>query len=307
MQSSYSNHCGNTSVDYEYAGFWVRLAAYLLDSIVVFFALLIVRLVLSGVLAAVKGTVLGGNILFQYDLKDIILYIAEALYFILCTYYTGTTLGKKAMNLQVIPAGREGRLGLLTVIYRETAGRFLSGVIMGVGYFMIGIDREKRGIHDILCDTRVVYGKKIKVFRIEKVFTPLAEPMGRVPAPEEMPRTYAMQKGDTQPYAAAEEKSQAYAGRAETGTKQAPLTGEMSEKVPAAAHMPWDGPYISPEESSYPDAAKAAEAIRKPGIPAVPKEGQEPAAQTVPKEDKEPDMSTMPEEDQPEDAREPDV
>lgn len=185
MQNSYDN----SQAEYEYAGFWVRFAAYLIDSVIVFAALLVVRLVMSGFMAAVKGTVLGGNILFQYNLKDIVLYAAEAFYFILCTYYTGTTLGKKAMNLRVIRADGEERLGLLTVVYRETVGRFLSSVIMGIGYLMIGIDKEKRGIHDILCDTRVIYGKKIKVFKMERTFIPLAEPMGRVPDHEMNPQS----------------------------------------------------------------------------------------------------------------------
>lgn len=185
MQNSYDNG----QVKYEYAGFWVRLAAYLIDSILVFAALLVVRLAMSGFMAAVKGTVLGGNILFQYNLKDIVLYAAEVLYFILCTYYTGTTLGKKAMNLRVLRADGEEKLGFLTVVYRETVGRFLCSVIMGIGYLMVGIDKEKRGIHDILCDTRVIYAKKIKVFKMEQTFMPLAEPMGRVPSQEMNPQS----------------------------------------------------------------------------------------------------------------------
>lgn len=185
MQNSYDNG----QAKYEYAGFWVRLAAYLIDSAFVFAALLVVRIAMSGFMAAVKGTVLGGNILFQYNLKDIVLYAAEAFYFILCTYYTGTTIGKKAMNLRVIRADGKEKLGLLTVVYRETVGRFLCSVVMGIGYLMVGIDKEKRGIHDILCDTRVIYAKKIKVFKMEQRFTPLAEPMGRVPDYEMNPRS----------------------------------------------------------------------------------------------------------------------
>ena len=77
MQSSYSSSpkennksesqntesCGIQ--EYGYAGFWVRLAAYVLDSVVVFFALLVVRLAVSGVMAAPKDTVLAGNLLFH--------------------------------------------------------------------------------------------------------------------------------------------------------------------------------------------------------------------------------------------------
>ena len=119
MQNSYSNQ------EVVYAGFWVRLAAYVIDSLIVFFGLLIVRLFLSGIMSVLSGTWLGGNILFHYTLKDIVLYIFQVLYFILCTYLTGTTLGKRAMNLRVVSAEDGQGLTLLDVVYRETIGRFL--------------------------------------------------------------------------------------------------------------------------------------------------------------------------------------
>lgn len=279
MQNSYSNRCGEGLKDYEYAGFWVRLAAYLLDSVIVFFALLAVRLVMSGIMAAVKGTPLGGNILFHYDLKDIVLYVSEALYFILCTYYTGTTLGKKAMNLRVIYAGEEESLGLLTVVYRETVGRFLCGVIMGIGYILIGIDKEKRGIHDILCDTRVIYAKKIRVFKMETVFTPLAEPMGKVPGPEEMSGTYSMSARADERTVSASVDERTASARADERTASALVdertaVGVVDERAASASAnegaasapdmewkkkeeeggtpagapaMPWDAPYTRPE------------------------------------------------------------
>lgn len=149
-----------------YAGFWVRLAAYLIDSVIVFFMLLVVRAAVSGVSTVLYGTMLGGNILFNYTLKDIVLYLAETLYFILCTRYTGTTPGKRAMNLRVVCVDESGELDLLTVAYRETVGRFLCGISICIGYLIIGLDREKRGFHDMLCDTRVVYGKKVKVYPV---------------------------------------------------------------------------------------------------------------------------------------------
>lgn len=148
---------------FTFAGFWVRLAAYVIDSVIVFFALLFVRLFSSGVMSLAEGTPLGGNVLFTYTLKDIILYAFQVLYFILFTYYTGTTPGKRLMNLYVMSA--EGkRLSLTDVVYRETIGRFLCGATVGIGYIMAGVDREKRGLHDMLCDTRVVYMKKIKAY-----------------------------------------------------------------------------------------------------------------------------------------------
>lgn len=149
-----------------YAGFWVRLGAYMIDSVVVFAGLLIVRFIMLIGTSVVDSSLLSGRILFQYTLKDIVLYSVQVLYFILCTYYTGTTLGKRAMNLRVIHTDESRKLTFLNVLYRETVGRFLSSIILGIGYIMIGFDKEKKGLHDILCDTRVVYGRKVKVYPV---------------------------------------------------------------------------------------------------------------------------------------------
>lgn len=156
MQNSYSNE--------NYAGFWVRLAAYMIDSIIVTVGLLVVRLAWIAVGAIISGTILDGNVLFHYSLKDIVLYIFKVMYFILLTWCTGTTIGKRLMNLRVVPADRNEKLSFVDVLYRETVGRFLCGISIWIGYIIVGIDKEKRGFHDMLCDTRVVYEKKVKMY-----------------------------------------------------------------------------------------------------------------------------------------------
>ncbi|MCF2554796.1 RDD family protein [Faecalicatena contorta] len=156
------NNCSREEVTY--AGFWVRLMAYAIDNIIVFTVLLVVRLLLSGLMTVLSGTVLGGNVLFQYSLKDVILYIFQVMYFILFIYCTGTTPGKRLLNLRVVSAQENASLTLLNVIYRETVGRFLCSISIGIGYMIAGFDRQKRGLHDILCDTRVIYAKKVKVY-----------------------------------------------------------------------------------------------------------------------------------------------
>ena len=156
MQNSYSNE--------NYAGFWVRLAAYVIDSAIVAIGLLVVRLAWIGVGALISGTILDGNVLFHYSLKDIVLYIFKVMYFVLLTWCTGTTNGKRLMNLRVVPADRNEKLSFVDVLYRETIGRFLCGISIWIGYIIVGIDKEKRGFHDMLCDTRVVYEKKVKMY-----------------------------------------------------------------------------------------------------------------------------------------------
>ena len=43
---------------------------------------------------------------------------------------------------------------------------------------MAGVDREKRGLHDMLCDTRVVYAKKMKVLPVYQAPVNCPPPQG---------------------------------------------------------------------------------------------------------------------------------
>ncbi len=139
----------------EYAGFWVRLAAYLIDGIIVLIGLGI----LNGFLSVIP--LFTTEVVFDYTISNIIGYLCESAYFIVMTYLTGATIGKMILKLKVVSVKDSGKLRLFDVIYRETIGRYLSGVSLMIGYFMAGFTEEKKALHDILCDTRVMKEKKV--------------------------------------------------------------------------------------------------------------------------------------------------
>ncbi|MDL2249359.1 RDD family protein [Lachnospiraceae bacterium OttesenSCG-928-J05] len=174
--------------EYTPAGFFVRFFAYLIDHLIVGFGLLFVRMFYAGIAALIADTPISGNVLFNFTLKDIVLYLFGALYFVLMTYYTGTTLGKKLMNLQVISAEKGKKPSFMDILFRETIGRFLSSVILYIGYFMIGVDKEKKGLHDTLSDTRVVYARKVKVIPVYPQYA-AAPPVPPAPPVAPMPPT----------------------------------------------------------------------------------------------------------------------
>ena len=151
-----------------YAGFFVRLAAYLIDWLVVGIALLVVRIPMWISSLFHPNNLLVRDFIFQYSVADIVVYVLTVTYFILPTYYAGRTLGKRLLQLKVISA-EDRSMTFFEVVYRETVGKFLSGIIIGIGYLMVGIDKEKRGIHDLLADTRVIYFHEKK----EPVQTPI--------------------------------------------------------------------------------------------------------------------------------------
>lgn len=138
-----------------YAGFFVRMFAFFIDCSLF--------LLVSGtirfpywIFTLVNGkTALTSPLIFSFSAWDIIIYLASAAYFIILTYCTGTTVGKRLMGLRVVSADGN-RLTFWNVLYRETIGRYLSTILM-LGYLMIGISSEKKALHDLLCDTRVIY------------------------------------------------------------------------------------------------------------------------------------------------------
>ena len=138
------------------------MAAHLIDMVIVGGILLFARIPLALLSLLLPTELLEYRVLFSYTIKDIYLYLGGVLYYILLTYYTGTTLGKKLMNLRVVTETGE-KLTLFNVIYRETIGRFLCSFFGGIGYIMAGIDGQKRGLHDMICGTRVIYEKRVKV------------------------------------------------------------------------------------------------------------------------------------------------
>lgn len=142
--------------DIVYAGFFVRLSAYIIDCIIVGIALLVIRIPKLIIYFMNPNGFLIKPMLFEFSIFDIVIYLFGLTYFVLMTYYYGATLGKKLFKLKVCNNADE-KLSLVTIIYRESIGRYLSGFILFIGYIMIGLDSKKRALHDMLSDTLVVY------------------------------------------------------------------------------------------------------------------------------------------------------
>ena len=75
--------------DQVYAGFFVRLTAFLVDMIIVNAALLVIRIPMWILSLNSPDNVLVRDFIFQYSITDIVCYLLTVLYFTLLTYYTG--------------------------------------------------------------------------------------------------------------------------------------------------------------------------------------------------------------------------
>lgn len=130
----------------KYAGFWVRFVAYFIDSIVVGIPAGIIMAILSLAIASIVPDLL-------------IRFIGTALgwtYFILMTNKYQATLGKKAVGIIVI-SGKNDQSSVGRIILRETVGRIVGVLTIGIGYIMAGFTERKQGLHDKIADTVVIY------------------------------------------------------------------------------------------------------------------------------------------------------
>lgn len=142
--------------EFNYAGMFPRLIAFGIDSLLALICGAIVKLPLT-IMSWFSVVDMSKALLFDYTLGDIISYIVTLAYFVLFTYCMSATPGKKLFKLKVVVM--DDKSELLDIIFRESIGRFLSSLLM-VGYIVGIFDGEKRCIHDMLADTRVVYDVK---------------------------------------------------------------------------------------------------------------------------------------------------
>ena len=145
-----------------YGGFWIRFVAYLIDAIILAIAGTVVQLAFVGSMRNVvfvepgvqPGPEVFARILGTVGLTGLINLAIAATYETLFVSRLGATPGKMALSLRVVrPDG--SLLGLGRAFGRHFA-RILSGLILLIGFIMAGFDSEKRGLHDMICDTRVV-------------------------------------------------------------------------------------------------------------------------------------------------------
>ena len=137
------------------AGFWMRAVASLLDSLL----LSLVQFVFSLILGLTAGTMLSGmephGEAFVGLMATIFGVLVGLTYSVFFTGYCGQTPGKMALRIKVIrTTGEEISYGRAFI--REVPGKFLSSILLGIGYLMVAFDSQKQGLHDRIADTYVI-------------------------------------------------------------------------------------------------------------------------------------------------------
>lgn len=139
------------------AGFWIRVVAVIIDTAVF--------LVAQAVLYVVASMVFGGRSSIAIPVAaQVFGAMLVAVYPVLFHWRWGQTLGKMAVDIRVVTCRPTptspgwltdgGPLTLGCAALRQFAS-VLSSAILGVGYLMAGLRRDKRALHDLIAGTRV--------------------------------------------------------------------------------------------------------------------------------------------------------
>ncbi len=156
----------------EYAGFFKRYAAYLIDSLVLAIPLYVMYLVgfiaiftsigasswdmshsTPGDPTAIKG--MFGAIFGIYFMIILVTFFGALLYFVLMeSGVHGATIGKRAMGLRVTDM-HGNRLSFMQALGRYMS-KILSMMILGIGYLMPLFNARHQALHDMIAGTLVL-------------------------------------------------------------------------------------------------------------------------------------------------------
>lgn len=148
----------------QYAGFWKRFLAYVIDAIllsIVYFVVLVPVIGLFGLGAmtqaedpsAAEGMIMAA--IGAYFVVVVLLMIAGWLYFALMESSSKqATLGKLALSIKVTDVNGS-RISFAKATGRYF-GKIVSGMILYIGFIMAGFTEKKQALHDIMAGCLVV-------------------------------------------------------------------------------------------------------------------------------------------------------
>ena len=135
------------------AGFWIRVVATLLDSVLLCIVQFILTLIITLVIG-LMGIAAGEDpaVSFIIWLFGTTISLGYAVFFI---GYCGQTPGKMALRIKVVCTDGS-QLTYGRAAKREVLGKFVSSILLGIGYLMVAFDNQKQGLHDKIANTYVI-------------------------------------------------------------------------------------------------------------------------------------------------------
>ena len=148
----------------EYAGFWIRLGASIIDTIFILLIMYTIYYIVSGFsVHTVSATLSFPCVGFKSWLLNLVYLAGLSLVYIIGFWtWRGQTPGKMIVGIKVI------RTDSSPITWQYSCRRYLgyiaSTVILCIGFIIIAFDKRKQGLHDRIADTYVV---KLPVRQVE--------------------------------------------------------------------------------------------------------------------------------------------
>lgn len=142
------------------AGFWIRFAAYSIDSAIVSLPVLIATgvwtfsLVEQGIMASLPQAT--PSMFLLPIIGGIATLVLSIVYPVTFWALRGETPGKKILGLRVVTMSGETPIGWRRAMLRGM-GYTINSFVFGIGFLLIAVSDDKRGLHDRLADTCVVW------------------------------------------------------------------------------------------------------------------------------------------------------
>ena len=133
----------------DYAGFWIRVGASLIDTI-------LIMVLTFPIAAAIYGEAYWDSESLVAGLWDVVLsYILPAIAVIVFWVYKSATPGKMITNLIIVDAETGGKPSTGQFVGRYFA-YYLSAIPLMLGFIWVAFDKRKQGWHDKLAGTVVI-------------------------------------------------------------------------------------------------------------------------------------------------------
>ena len=129
----------------EYMGFWIRAAAGLIDIVVIMLVSVMMFIAIE-----ISSVPLPMDLIAELTAP-----IVYLVYYVVLTGLRGQTFGKMALGIMVVYE-RDKPPGILRAAFREIFGKFVSYIVLCLGFLCIGWDEKKQGWHDDIASTCVI-------------------------------------------------------------------------------------------------------------------------------------------------------
>jgi len=144
----------------EWAGFWIRVGASLIDTI-------LLLLIITPILTSIYGVTYWLSDAWLKGTWDFVLsYLFPAVAAVIFWIYKSATPGKMALKLTIVDA-RTGAKPSTGQFIGRYLGYYVSAIPLCLGFIWVGIDRRKQGWHDELAGTVVIRSRQTEPVKFE--------------------------------------------------------------------------------------------------------------------------------------------